>query len=145
MTILKVNNHPATKSFEGLFNDLFGNFENALANTWNNSSVPTNITESDIAYQIEIAAPGRKKENFKVRIEKDIVVISYEGKEAESDIKAVKKIRNEFSINNFTRTFSIDEKIDQEKIEAKYEDGLLKVLIPKKQFSVPTSTEISVN
>jgi HSP20 family protein len=76
--------------------------------------------------------PGRNKEDFKINVDKGLLTVSYEKKE-EAETKEVKSIRKEFSFQSFKRSFSLDEKINAEGIEAKYENGILKVFLPKKK------------
>ncbi len=77
-------------------------------------------------------APGRKKEDFKIQLEKGILSISFQ-KEAEIENKNYKTLKREFSFESFKRSFTIDNNIDSEKIEAKYDNGILKFFLPKKE------------
>jgi len=77
-------------------------------------------------------APGRNKEDFKINVDGGMLTISFEQKE-EKEQKDYKTIRREFHYQSFKRNFSLDEKINPEGIEAKYENGVLKLLIPKKE------------
>ncbi len=88
-------------------------------------------------------AAGRNKEDFKLNIENGILTISYE-KKAETEDKAFKTIRSEYSISSFKRSFSLDDKINADSIEAKYENGILKVYLPKKEEVKITPKNISV-
>jgi HSP20 family protein len=149
--IVKVNNRPVANPFNGLFNSLFGEFEVAQnqsnGNKPSNGFVPVNIVETENAYHLEVSAPGRKKENFKVTVEGQLLTISYENTpvaEGETEQKDLKQIRNEFGTSNFKRSFNVDEKINAENILAKYEDGLLKVLLPKKEETKPLAKEIVI-
>ncbi len=76
-------------------------------------------------------APGRNKEAFQISVDKGLLTISYEKKE-EAKNENVKVVRREFSFQSFKRSFTVDEKINAEAIQAKYENGLLKLLLPKK-------------
>lgn len=145
MTVFKVNNRPTVKTWNGLVNDLFTDFENNFgqALSQSNGNAPVNITESDDAYHLEIAAPGRSKELFSLNVEKNTLTIGYENKK-ETGTTEQKKIRNEFSIQNFKRTFSLDEKINAEGIEAKYENGILLVTLPKKAEVKPEVKQINI-
>lgn len=77
-------------------------------------------------------APGRNKADFTISLEKGLLTIGYEKKEETPD-KETSTIRREFSLNSFKRSFSIDEKINTNGIQAKYENGLLKIYLPKKE------------
>ena len=148
MNFVKVNNRPATKTFDGLLNDLFGNLENVVGRDFNANMPPVNISETTDGYHLELAAPGRKKENFKLKVEGNLLIVSYEEVKNEATttetINNLKQVRKEFSINAFKRTFTLDEKTNAEGILAKYEDGLLKLYIPKKEMVKPAVTEITV-
>lgn len=149
--IVKVNNRPVANPFNGLFNSLFGEFEvaqNQVASKSANGFVPVNIVETENAYHLEIAAPGRKKENFKVKVEGQLLTISYENtpvaEGTENENEDQKQIRTEFNTSNFKRSFNVDDKINADNILAKYEDGLLKVLLPKKEETKPVAKDITI-
>ena len=94
------------------------------------SSPAINIRETEEAYQLEVAAPGLKKEHFNVDIEDNTLIISAEQQE-ESEDKQDNYHRREFSYSSFRRSFSLPDNVDDEAISAKYEDGLLCVELPK--------------
>lgn len=130
MTIIKHN--------QNVINELLSNYLNDFAPFWgkdfetNWSNVPVNIYEDTDAYQVELNAPGRNKEDFKVNIDNNLLTISYEKKET-SEEKKLKHIRKEFQFLSFKRSFTLDEKVNSDKILAKYENGILKIFIPKKE------------
>jgi HSP20 family protein len=106
-------------------------------------AVPVNIGKNDKGYKLEIIAPGFNKEDFTVNIENDLLTISAE-KKAEEENKSEKQIRKEYKFQSFKRSFTLDEKIDTEKIEAKYDNGVLtlnlynkaEVKAPVKQITI---------
>ncbi|MDE3235448.1 MAG: Hsp20/alpha crystallin family protein [Bacteroidota bacterium] len=141
MTIVK---HNPAKNFTSLFDELFNNFPA----TWGRDvetgfSVPVNIYESNDAYHLELNAPGRNKEDFKINIENGLLTISFEKKE-ELEQKDLKTLRREFSYLNFKRSFTIDDKINSEGITAKYENGILKLFLPKKEEVKPATKQINI-
>ncbi len=148
MNFVKVNNRPAARTFDGLLNDLFGNLENVVGRDFNANVPPVNINETTDGYHLELAAPGRRKENFKLKVEGNLLVVSYEEvKNEETTAETpnnLKQVRKEFSINAFKRSFTLDEKTNAEGILAKYEDGLLKLYIPKKEEIKPAVKEITI-
>lgn len=144
MTLMKVNNRPAYRSFNGLVNELFGNFETFPTRTIGTAFPPVNIVENETGYHLEFAVPGRSKENFKVKVEENQLTISYEEKKETEERKDFKTIRNEFNINAFSRSFTLNNKVNADAIQAKYEEGILKVLVPKKEEAKPLSKEISI-
>lgn len=98
-----------------------------------NGNLPAaNISETEKEYKIELAIPGFKKDQVKVNLKNDVLTISAETKE-EKEQKSKRYTRKEFSYNSFTRSFQLPKAANGEKIEAKYEDGLLKLNIAKKE------------
>ena len=91
-----------------------------------------NITEEPNSYQLSLAAPGMKKEDFKIDVDGNMLTISSEKEEKKED-KNKKFTRKEYSYSSFCRSFSLPEEIKQDKIEAKYEDGVLKISLPRKE------------
>ncbi|RKS98301.1 Hsp20/alpha crystallin family protein [Flavobacterium sp. 123] len=99
------------------------------------SNLPSvNLKETDDKIKIELAAPGLKKEDFKVEIDNNMLMISSEKKEEKEETrKKDNYIRKEFNYQSFSRSFSLPEYIDDSKIEANYKDGILHVDIAKKE------------
>jgi HSP20 family protein len=94
---------------------------------------------------LSLAAPGMKKEDFKIDVDGNILTISSEKEENKED-KNKKFTRKEYSYSSFSRCFSLPEEIKQEKINAKYEDGVLKISLPRKEESKkPATKKIAVN
>jgi len=87
--------------------------------------------------------PGRKKEDFQVQVEHGLLTIRYEKKEEKAE-KESKTIRREFTFNSFKRSFTLDEQIDANGIQAKYENGLLQIQLPKKEAVQPVSNRIAI-
>jgi HSP20 family protein len=145
MTLVKVNN-AGQKQFGNLVDQLFSEFP-ALGQNLGLDYVsfpPVNIHETADAYHLELNVPGRAKEDFKITSENGLLTISYEKKQ-ESKSEEFKTIRREFSYRSFKRSFNIDNGIDAEKIQAKYENGLLKLLLPKKAEAKESSKQIAID
>lgn len=145
MTLVKVN-QPATKTFDGLMNDIFNDFPANFGRNFRQdvlSFPPVNILENANAYQLEVAVPGLEKADFNVKLDGNILTISTEKKEV-SPVETEKVIRKEFSNKAFKRSFTLDEKIEAAAIEAKYENGILKLSLPKKEVAKVTTKEISI-
>lgn len=129
MTMVKFQT-PAQKNLHSIFDELFNELP-AFGKSFGAFSQPAvNITETENAYHLDVNAPGRNKEDFQLSVDKGLLTISYEKKEVAAQ-ENQKQIRNEFSFQSFKRSFSLDEKINAEAIEAKYENGILKLLLPK--------------
>ena len=104
-----------------------------------------NITERDKDFLIELAAPGMTKKDFKVELENNTLSISSE-KEEKHEEKKDGVSRKEFSYNSFCRSFRLPENSKADKIEAEYENGILKVAIPKKEVTITKAKkEIAVS
>ncbi len=141
MTLVK--NNPVY--FGNLFDELFNQFPTTWGRDAQNavSLVPANIHETKEGYHVELNAPGRNKEDFKVNLENGLLTISFEKKE-EAENKDYTTIRKEFAFRSFKRSFSLDEKINTAGILAKYENGILKVYLPKKEEVVVHPQQISI-
>lgn len=127
--------------FDELFNNIPANWDRDYSNQVGHPKV--NIHETSDGFHLELIAAGRNKEDFKVNIEKDLLTISFEKKEVEEN-KEFKTIRKEFTLNSFKRSFSLDEKIQADAIQAKYENGILKLYLPKKEQVTQASKEITI-
>ena len=128
--------------WEDFFNsDLF----NLPAIASRGMTVPAvNITETDTEYILELAAPGMKKSDFHVNVDRNVLTVSSE-KEEEKEEKDKNYTRKEFSYSSFERSFTLPESIDQEKIDAKYTNGVLKLVLPKKEEVIPKTKEIKIS
>lgn len=91
-----------------------------------------NITEDKDGYKVTVAAPGLKKTDFKIDVEGNMLTISSE-KEDHKEEKDRHYTRREYSYSSFSRSFTLPENVKQDKIEATYEDGVLKLSLPKKE------------
>lgn len=122
--------------------DLFNEFFNDFAGSdFRKSSVPAvNVAEHEGAYQLHMAAPGWKKEDFKIALEENTLMVSAEG---ETD-KSEKFTRREFSRSSFSRRFSLPENVDQAGITARYENGIMIITLPKRVDAKPATREISI-
>lgn len=147
MTNVKFNSIPFERTFTSLVDDFFTEIPGLLKTEVNRPDIkghaPVNITENDNNYQIEIVAPGFEKTDFKINIENNLLTISAERK-AEEVTETGKSIRKEFHLRSFKRTFTIDNKIDTDKVDAKYVNGILIVTLQRKEEAKATSKDIEV-
>jgi HSP20 family protein len=95
-----------------------------------------NVTETNKDFQIELAVPGMSRQDFKVEIDNDVLSISAEKEDRKEQKENGKIQRKEYSYESFCRTFQLPENSKSDKIDAKYENGVLKVSIPKKEVTV---------
>ncbi|MGN6615959.1 MAG: Hsp20/alpha crystallin family protein [Ilyomonas sp.] len=126
-------------------NSLLDEFFNSLPSTWSRdlNVPPINVHETKDGYLLELVAPGLSKEDIKVNIEKGLLTIGYEKKD-QQETNDQKTLRREFSLSSFKRTFTVDETINEEAIEAKYENGVLKLTLPKKEEVKVLPKEIAI-
>ena len=91
-----------------------------------------NITEQKDEFMVSLAAPGLKKDDFKIDVDGNLLTISSE-KEEKKEEKEARYTRKEYNYTSFERSFTIPDEVNKEKIEARYEDGILKLALPKKE------------
>ena len=139
MTIVKRNGN-----FQNHFPTLFDDFLNRDIFNWGlsnfsetNTTIPAvNIKETPDNYEVEVAAPGMTKKDFKVVLEGNNLTISSEKAAKNEQTHDVRYASREFSYQSFSRTFTLQKDVvDTEKIQAKYEDGVLHLLIPKMEHA----------
>jgi HSP20 family protein len=102
-----------------------------------------NIAETENGFDIELAVPGLKKEDFKINLDKNVLSVSAEKKEETND-ESKKYSKREYTYNSFVRSFTLPETADHSKIDAEYTDGILKLVVAKKEEAKIQSREISV-
>lgn len=136
----------AARNFGALIEDIFNN---GLNRAWNEDSltdrsdVPVNIRETDKNYELQLFAPGLKKEEFKIHVDRNMLTVSFDHKEEEKT-QGEKWLRTEYKSRSFKRSFTLNEKVDASNIGARYTDGVLLVSIPKKEQQEVTVQEINV-
>jgi HSP20 family protein len=139
MTLIRRNE--TFPMWANIFNDIFNHDWNdmSLRNySQTNTTLPSvNVIENTDEYEVEMAAPGMDKGDFKVEVNQGILTISSEKKIENEDQNQGNYTRREFSYQSFCRSFSLPNSVDSEKIYAKYENGLLKVVIPKREEAKP--------
>jgi HSP20 family protein len=144
MTQVKFSRRPLEASFNNLVDDLFAEMPGLFRNgsQWKGYA-PVNIRETEKSYSIDVVAPGFKKTDFKVNLDQNVLTISAE-KEEEEKNETGKEIRKEYSYRSFKRSFTLDEKIDGNAIEAKYVNGVLTLNLPRKEEVKTASKDISI-
>ena len=122
--------------FPSLMNEIFKpDWFGGMVNE--NASVPAvNIKENDTNFDLELAVPGRKKEDFNIEVNENVLTISSEISSEKNEEKE-NYTRREFSFASFKRAFTLPETIDEDNIKASYEDGILKFNLPKKEEALP--------
>lgn len=130
MRIVKYNNNNVFPSLiNEFFNDDFGmNFLNR------SHSVPSvNSLENNDSFEIDLAVPGMKKEDFTIELNDKVLVIS---SETSNNMENDKMRLNEFNFSSFQRSFRIPDSVDLDKIKANYKNGILKIKLPKRKESI---------
>jgi len=125
---------------------LFDRFFNESARAFNKNAafVPSvDVLENPTQYELHVAVPGMKKEDFKLALEDNKLTISGERK-SEHEEKSATLHKVETQYGSFLRSFTLPNNVNRDGIEAKYEDGLLKVVLPKTE-QTKTTTQINVN
>lgn len=134
MTLIKGNFPTLPRLFDDfLTKDLFDWGNSNFSNT--NTTLPAvNIVENNDAFLVEMAAPGMHKEDFTIELENEMLKIS-SYRENKNDTKEGERYtRREFSYQSFQRSFHLPKTVvDDSKIQAKYQDGVLRIMIPKKE------------
>jgi HSP20 family protein len=127
-----------------VFDDFFKPWNEWFDNggLWNKTmNVPAvNITETKDDYQVSLAVPGMKKDDFKIDIDGNMLTISSETEES-SEENEKKFTRKEYNYSYFSRSFTLPEEINKEKIDAKYIDGVLKINLPRKEEAKKTTAK----
>lgn len=146
MTLVKFN--PTQRNNGSLlpgFNDVFDSiFNDTFFNDRMVTRVPAaNISESEDHYHVELAAPGLKKEDFKISLERNVLNISVEQQKHNHNTQK-NYSKREFSYNSFVRSFTLPESANEESIEASYTDGVLKIDIAKREEAKMVRRQIDI-
>ncbi|MEX1003272.1 MAG: Hsp20/alpha crystallin family protein [Crocinitomicaceae bacterium] len=147
MTLRKYNKpYSLSHDFDRFFNDFFltpkiiGDSGNDLM-----SNIPAvNIEEENEQFAIQLAAPGMKKDDFKIEIDDGVMTISSETKE-EHESANDKFTRREFNYSSFSRSFTLPENIDEDGVKAQYKDGILTIAVPKTKEVAQKSRLIDIS
>lgn len=133
------------QTVSNLVEDIFFNGLNRTNGETALFQVPVNIKETEGNYELHVIAPGLKKEDFKIAVDKNLLTISFEQKEEHKEEAEGKWLKSEYRMRSFKRNFTMNEKVDTAKITARYNEGVLYVVLPKKEPVEVTTQEISVN
>ncbi len=118
-----------------LIDEMFNNDFNG-GSTVRTSQPAVNISESEDKFALEMSIPGFKKEDVSIEVDKDILTI-YSEVEEKSEERTEQFTRKEFSKTSFKRSFNLPETVDQDQIDAQYQDGILNITLPKKEEALP--------
>jgi len=125
-----------TEVFPSLFDEFMRPWEERFGNGgfWGKTlTIPSaNVVESKDDYKISLAVPGYKKNDFNIDIDGNFLTVSSH-KEENKEEKDAKLTRMEYNYSSFSRTFTLPDEVSKDKIEAIYEEGVLKMTLPKKE------------
>jgi len=126
MTLMKWTNNP-------VLNEMFnGMYRRPVYHNCDYNRPAANILDNEKDFTIELAVPGMRKDQFRINLEDDVLTISVERKEEE--VQEEKNFsRREFRYDEFSRSFSLPDIVDQDNIKADYKDGVLSVVLPKSE------------
>ncbi len=137
MTLMKRNQNYYPTFFDNFFSRGLMDWDNLNFSETNTTLPAVNVKENTDKFEIEVAAPGMKKEDFKIKLENNTLTISSERKD-EKEEKKENYSRKEFSYQSFQRSFTLPEgHIQSDKISAKYNDGILIIELPKREEVKP--------
>jgi HSP20 family protein len=138
MALIRGSNLPSAWSGSWL-SDFFDD-ESFLDSKLMKRSMPAvNVRESDKNYEIEVAAPGYSKEDFKITLDNGLLTVSAERREEKKEANEKNYTRREFGYSSFSRSFNLPVNVNDEDIDARYQDGILTLAIAKK--SLPNAKE----
>lgn len=138
--------HPSQalgKWIDNLFNTTLAD---VIGSDYAVSQPSVNITEHENHFLMELAAPGLEKTDFALQVENDHLIVSAEKKTEKEESEKGKFTRREFNYNAFKRSFFLDDQINREGISAAYENGVLRITLPKKEetWKKPSATTIEI-
>ena len=145
MTLVKLNPEKKNNVLLPGFNDIFESFFNdSFISDRMVTRVPAaNISETSDHFHVELAAPGLKKEDFKLNLDKNMLSISVKQRSENNDDQK-NYSKREYSYSSFVRSFTLPETADDNSIEAEYTDGILKINIAKKEEAKSVRRQIEV-
>ena len=139
---------PAMYRRNGWFPTVFDEFlDSDLMNSVNTTAPSVNVKENEHAYTVELAAPGVKKEYCRVHIDDEHnLCVAIENKfEHKEEDKHAHYLRREFSYTNYEQRYTLPDDVDEENINAKVEDGILTIELPKlKKVEGKTTKQIEI-
>ena len=145
MTLVKFNTDKRNNALMPGFSDIFDSFLNdSFLSDRMVSRVPAaNIGETADEYHVELAAPGLKKEDFKINVDDKVLSISVE-LQHENTENNKKFNKREFSYSSFVRSLTLPDTADDSRIEATYNDGVLKINVAKREEAKSVSRQIEI-
>jgi len=146
MTLVNWNNHSGHEfpTLSNLLGNFVGDIDNMIGSDAYHSSPAVNIMESEHGFTVEVAAPGLSRSQFDIKLDGEKLTISAKTQETEGEQDEQPPVykRKEFNYSAFSRTFRLPSTVDGEKISAKYQNGILKIDLPKKEEVKPRAIQV---
>lgn len=148
-----VNGNAPVTTFSGMVDKLFPNNVNrffdddfwGFAGLERSVNVPVNVRETDKSFELEVVAPGHEKEDFKISLNGTTLTVSLDHTENhQSENKDEGWVRKEYKRKSFSRSFTLDDTIDANKISARYTGGILHLSLPKKESAMLQVRKIDI-
>ena len=144
MTLVKFGKEHKNGLVNPFFNDVYSLLNDSFLNERTAPVVPAvNIAETENGFEIALAVPGLKKEDFKINLDKNVLSVAAENKTETTD-ENKKFSKREYNYNSFSRSFTLPQSADSSKIDAEYVDGVLTLTIAKKEEAKNQSREITL-
>lgn len=145
MSIIKWNSNELLPKFDSIWDDFFNRDFYTKGLDIGTTIPAVNTVETEKAFNLEVAIPGLKKEDFKIDLNNHILTISSEKKEEKEEKDGKKITRREYSYSSFQRSFQLPDNVKKESITAEYTDGILKLTLPKKELTnISTKKQIEI-
>ena len=133
MSLIKYNPF-AQKSMGNFFDDFFNrDVTDFFGSDFSRNTPSVNVVETENSYRVEVAAPGLEKKDFEVSLDNGFLTISAKKEHQEEVKEGDKYMRREFNFSSFTRSFQLPDTVKADDIAANYENGVLKITLPKKE------------
>ncbi|MET0573200.1 MAG: Hsp20/alpha crystallin family protein [Pedobacter agri] len=119
-------------------------FDDKWLSRLDNPFPAVNISENEKEYNVELVVPGFKKEDIKIKVNDEILTISAENKTETEEEKNKEYTRREYSYSAFTRSFYLPDNVKDDNINAQFEDGVLKIKLPKSDTEAKASKDVPI-
>ena len=152
-TIAKRPNGNPSVSFGNVVDNIFQNSLRRFFddNFWDTDepvptgNVPTNVRETEHQYELDVVAPGCRKEDFEIKIDDNLLTVSFNHKtDNKQQNEKAGWVRNEYMQRSFSRSFTLDDTVDLNNIRAAYTDGILRLQLPKNEKAKKISRNIEI-
>ena len=142
MTLVRFNGTPnSVFPYSNLLNEFLSDLSTVNGGDARRTLPAVNVAETAEAYILELAAPGFTKEAFQINVEEEVLTIT--GEQPTPAAEEIKFNRREFGYGNFKRSFRLPKRVNVEGIQARYENGILYLNVPKREETKPRNIQIN--